>query len=379
MDNDLDALDRLFAPGPDTLRGDAAGLLVGHDADQRVPRRARWSAAAPHRGDPRAGGRRRPRAGRRGHRARARRPRAADPALGAGRRRVAGHRAPTSPSRRRRSTRGSGGSSGTRCCPPTGTGPLSGESVAVKDLYAVAGQRVGAGNPAWLDEAPVETTNAWAVQRLLDAGAASRGIARTDEFAYSLAGTNAQYGTPPNPKAPRRISGGSSSGSASRGLARARHDRSGYRHRRLDPGARGVPGALGHPHHARAGAHRRAAAARAVLRHRRLADPHAGAAGARRRGAPPADGPGAPATSWSSSPGCSTARPAGRGGWSSDRGRADHGASGSVRPRASCRTGSRPSRRCRRGRPGSSTAPGWRPAGHARRRRARPLRDRRRR
>ena len=31
MDNDLDALDRLFAPGPDTLRGDAAGLLVGHE------------------------------------------------------------------------------------------------------------------------------------------------------------------------------------------------------------------------------------------------------------------------------------------------------------------------------------------------------------
>lgn len=29
--DDLDALDRLFAPGADTLRGDAAGLLVGHD------------------------------------------------------------------------------------------------------------------------------------------------------------------------------------------------------------------------------------------------------------------------------------------------------------------------------------------------------------
>ena len=85
----------------------------------------------------------------------------------------------------------------------------------MKDLYAVAGQRVGAGNPAWLERAPVEATTAWAVQRLLDAGADVTGITRTDEFAYSLAGTNAQYGTPPNPKAPRRISGGSSSGSAS--------------------------------------------------------------------------------------------------------------------------------------------------------------------
>ena len=42
-----------------------------------------------------------------------------------------------------------------------------------------------------------------------------RGIARTDEFAYSLAGTNAHYGTPPNPQAPLRISGGSTSGSTS--------------------------------------------------------------------------------------------------------------------------------------------------------------------
>ena len=30
--NDLDALDAAFAPGSDTLRGDGAGLLVGHDA-----------------------------------------------------------------------------------------------------------------------------------------------------------------------------------------------------------------------------------------------------------------------------------------------------------------------------------------------------------
>jgi amidase len=53
------------------------------------------------------------------------------------------------------------------------------------------------------------------VGRLLEAGAALTGIARTDEFAYSLGGTNAHFGTPPNPKAPYRISGGSTSGSAS--------------------------------------------------------------------------------------------------------------------------------------------------------------------
>jgi amidase len=98
---------------------------------------------------------------------------------------------------------------------PTGTGPLSGLSVAVKDLFALEGFAVGAGNPEWLAAAAPETTTAPAVAALLAAGASVAGIARTDEFAYSLAGTNAHYGTPPNPVVPDRISGGSSSGSAS--------------------------------------------------------------------------------------------------------------------------------------------------------------------
>lgn len=98
--------------------------------------------------------------------------------------------------------------------PASGTGPLSGQNVAVKDLYALAGHRIGAGNPTWLAEAAEQTTTAAAVRLLLEAGAAISGIAQTDEFALSLAGTNQHYGTPPNPAAPDRISGGSSSGSA---------------------------------------------------------------------------------------------------------------------------------------------------------------------
>ncbi|WP_369374897.1 amidase family protein [Promicromonospora sp. Populi] len=99
--------------------------------------------------------------------------------------------------------------------PPTGSGVLDGETVAVKDLFAIAGQRIGAGNPAWLAAAPVESTHADAVARLLEAGAALAGIAQTEEFAYSLTGANAHYGTPPNPRAPGRISGGSTSGPTS--------------------------------------------------------------------------------------------------------------------------------------------------------------------
>ncbi|MFG2195755.1 amidase [Streptomyces sp. NPDC048639] len=99
--------------------------------------------------------------------------------------------------------------------PGSGSGPLRGVRLAVKDLYAVAGHRTGAGNPARLAEAVPQTEHAWAVRALLDAGADITGIAQTDEFAYSLNGTNAHYGTPPNPAAPGRIPGGSSSGPAS--------------------------------------------------------------------------------------------------------------------------------------------------------------------
>lgn len=95
-------------------------------------------------------------------------------------------------------------------------GPLHGQRVAVKDLFAVKGQVIGAGNTLWLaQQTQAETNTAQAVQRLLDAGASIQGMARTDEFAYSLAGTNGHYGTPPNPHAPNRISGGSTSGPAS--------------------------------------------------------------------------------------------------------------------------------------------------------------------
>ena len=91
----------------------------------------------------------------------------------------------------------------------------SGETVGVKDLYAVYSERIGAGNPTWEAHAAREVACATAVAALRAAGATITGITRTDEFAYSLAGTNAHFGTPPNPRAPGRISGGSSSGSVS--------------------------------------------------------------------------------------------------------------------------------------------------------------------
>ncbi|KQO48770.1 hypothetical protein ASG28_11805 [Frigoribacterium sp. Leaf415] len=102
----------------------------------------------------------------------------------------------------------------TGSAPPPGSRALAGETVAVKDLFAVAGHTIGAGVPARLAGATPETGHAAAVQHLLDAGADLRGIAQTDEFAYSIAGRNSAYGTPPNPAVPGAISGGSTSGPA---------------------------------------------------------------------------------------------------------------------------------------------------------------------
>jgi len=92
--------------------------------------------------------------------------------------------------------------------------PLEGLRFAVKDLMAVRGCRMGCGNPHWAARQEPSPVTAAAVQRLLAAGARCLGTTWLDEFAFGLAGENAWGGTPPNPRAPGRIPGGSSSGSA---------------------------------------------------------------------------------------------------------------------------------------------------------------------
>ncbi|MEE8303720.1 MAG: amidase [Candidatus Tectomicrobia bacterium] len=93
-------------------------------------------------------------------------------------------------------------------------GPLEGLRFAVKDLFDIAGHVTGCGNPDWLNShGPAEST-AFVVQQLVEAGATMIGKTHTDELAYSLFGENFHYGTPVNPRAPGRVPGGSSSGSA---------------------------------------------------------------------------------------------------------------------------------------------------------------------
>ena len=99
--------------------------------------------------------------------------------------------------------------------PATGSGPLDGLRVAVKDVFAVTGFAIGAGNPARLAGALPAAEDSAAVAALRRAGAVVAGLAQTEELTFGLSGANVHYGTPPNPEAPDLVTGGSSSGSAS--------------------------------------------------------------------------------------------------------------------------------------------------------------------
>lgn len=214
MADDLESLAEYFAPGPDTLRGDEGGLLVGREAITRfrgrrggAPERRiealhvrpidddhAWLAAVTA---PLGGGRglvsqlweRRDGVWRITAAHVSAPPRALDPRIW----RIVGE----------------------PLLGPTASGPLDGHTIAVKDLIAVEGFAIGVGVPEYLAGAAPAPRSAAVVDTLRAAGASVRGIAQTDQFAYSIAGRNAAYGTPPNAAVPGAISGGSSSGPAS--------------------------------------------------------------------------------------------------------------------------------------------------------------------
>jgi amidase len=218
MADDLEALDRLFAPGDDSLRGDASGIIVGHEAISAF-RHSRGGAPARTIGDIHVRD------------------------LGNDRALIVAVTLPASGGRGQqtqlwhRVTTNDGDAVwliesahlsvpapaivasiwrivGSPLVTGAADGPLVGETVAVKDLFDVAGFAVGGGVPAYLAESPRTVAHASAVTALLAAGATVQGIAQTDEFAYSIAGKNSHYGTPPNAAVPGAIPGGSSSGPA---------------------------------------------------------------------------------------------------------------------------------------------------------------------
>ncbi len=105
--------------------------------------------------------------------------------------------------------------------PSRSGGPLDGLTFAAKDLFDIQGFVTGCGNPDWAATYTAAERSAGAVEALLNAGATLVGKTITDEISLGLLGVNRFYGTPLNPRAPDRVPGGSSSGSASAVAGRA--------------------------------------------------------------------------------------------------------------------------------------------------------------
>ena len=95
--------------------------------------------------------------------------------------------------------------------PTSGSGSLAGVPFAAKDNIDVAGVPSTAGCPTRVEPA---AQSAFAVQRLIDAGAVPIGKTNMDQFATGLVGTRSPYGACHSVASARHVSGGSSSGSA---------------------------------------------------------------------------------------------------------------------------------------------------------------------
>jgi len=91
-------------------------------------------------------------------------------------------------------------------------GPLHGIPIAHKDLMRTKGIRTTAGSKIFADYVP--RRDAAIVTRLREAGAVSLGKTGLHELAYGITSNNPHYGAIHNPWDLKRISGGSSGGSA---------------------------------------------------------------------------------------------------------------------------------------------------------------------
>jgi len=100
-------------------------------------------------------------------------------------------------------------------CPPaepTGSGPLAGIPIAVKDLFETAGILTTAGSLFFRDYVPPE--DAPVVRSLKSAGAEIVGKTNLHEIALGVTNVNPHFGACRNPWDPACVSGGSSGGSA---------------------------------------------------------------------------------------------------------------------------------------------------------------------
>lgn len=91
--------------------------------------------------------------------------------------------------------------------------PLAGVPFAVKNLFDITGVTTLAGAKLF-SEQPAANADAFAVQRLQQAGALLAGALNMDAYAYGFTTENSHYGATRNPRDLQRIAGGSSGGSA---------------------------------------------------------------------------------------------------------------------------------------------------------------------
>lgn len=95
---------------------------------------------------------------------------------------------------------------------PTGSGPLDGMRVTVKDSVAVAGVPQTGGYSGLIEYVPAEHSTI--VRRLLANGASVRATTNMDAFGMAATGESSTYGRTLNPVDPSLLPGGSSSGAA---------------------------------------------------------------------------------------------------------------------------------------------------------------------
>jgi amidase len=104
---------------------------------------------------------------------------------------------------------------GSFAIPATGSGPLSGVRLAVKDMIAIEGHVSSFGLARWRETHSPSKLTAPVLAGLLAAGASVAGLAKLDQLAWSIVGNVGEGIAPLNPAYPGRFTCGSSSGPAS--------------------------------------------------------------------------------------------------------------------------------------------------------------------
>jgi amidase len=99
--------------------------------------------------------------------------------------------------------------------PATGSGPLDGRTMAVKDMFAIEGHVSSFGLARWRETHAPAGSTAPVIQALLAAGASMAGLAKMDQIAWSIVGNVGEGTAPLNAVYPDRFTCGSSSGPAS--------------------------------------------------------------------------------------------------------------------------------------------------------------------